>query len=157
VKRQEIDLVILAGESLRSIAERTGLSHSSVSRHKQTCLPQDLLQARISKKILDSDFLVAKVSKLIRSVENVLEKAEEADKGPLVLAAVRELRPTLELLAKFSTRSEGLTQQPDFHVTGELAVIRTAILNALQPFPQARVAVAAALSTATLSAQRKAK
>lgn len=156
-QRQEIDLALLAGESLRSIAERTGLSHSSVCRHKRNCLPQDLLQARISKKILDSDFLVAKVSKLIRSVENVLQKAEEADKALLVLAAVRELRPTLELLQKFSTRSETQTQQPDFSVTAELTVIRTAILNALQPFPQARVAVAAALSTATLSAQRKAK
>jgi hypothetical protein len=145
-RRQEIDLALLAGESQRSIGERFSLSPASVSRHKRSCLPEDLLQARISKRILDSDFLVAKVSKLIRSVENVLEKAEEADKGPLVLAAVRELRPTLELLAKFSVQPETETAQPSLKITAEFTVLRTKILNALQPFPEARVAVAAALS-----------
>jgi hypothetical protein len=154
-KRLEIDLALLAGESLRSIAERTGLSHSSISRHKQNCLPQDILQARISKKLLDGDFLVAKVSKLIRSLENVLDKAEEADKAMLVLATVREFRPTLELLAKFSTRSKTETEQPDLKITAEFTVLRTTILAALQPFPQARVAVAAALSRETFSAAHK--
>jgi hypothetical protein len=154
-KRREIDLALLASESLRSIAERNGLSHSSIARHKQNCLPQDLLQARISNKVLDSDFLIAKVSKLIRSVENVLEQAEVTDKATLVLAAARELRPTLELLAKFSMRPETETEQASLKITAEFTVLRTKILSALQPFPEARLAVATALSAPNNEDQEK--
>jgi hypothetical protein len=48
-------------------------------------------------------------------------------------------------------RSETEAEQPDLKITAEFTLMRTTILNALQPFPQARVAVAAALSRATLS------
>ena len=142
----DINLALLSGETLRSIAQRTGLSHSSISRHKLNCLPQDLLQARLSKNLLDSDFLLAKASKLFRAVEQALEKAQQTGTTSSVLAAAREIRPTLELLAKFSTQSKTTTEQPDIRITAEFSGLRTAILAALQPYPEARVAVAAALS-----------
>ena len=84
-----------------------------------------------------------------------MEKAEEADKATLVLAAARELRPTLELLAKFSMRSETETVQPDLKITAEFTLLRTTILKALQSFPEARVAVAAALSAPNNEGQEK--
>jgi Tfp pilus assembly protein PilX len=109
-------------------------------------LPQDLLQARLSKKLLDADFLLAKASKLLRALEQALEKAQQTGTTTLVLAAAREIRPTLELLAKFSTKSKTTTEQPDIRITAEFSGLRTAILDALQPYPEARVAAAAALS-----------
>ena len=132
----DINLALLSGETLRSIAQRTGLSHSSISRHKHNCLPQDLLQARLSKNLLDSDFLLAKASKLFRAVEQALEKAQQTGTTSSVLAAAREIRPTLELLAKFSTQSKTTTEQPDIRITAEFSGLRTAILAALSLIPR---------------------
>jgi hypothetical protein len=136
---------LLGGEPLRSIAQRTGLSHSSICRHKLNCLPQDLIQARLSKKILDADFLLAKASKILRAAELVLEKSEQSNNSALVLAAARELRAILELLAKF-TNQPGSSTQMDLHLTAEFSTLRSTVLSALEPFPDARIAVAAAFS-----------
>src|SRR5262245_42277085 len=56
-QRNAIDLALVGGEPLRTVAERFGLSHSSVARHKLKCVPTDLLEARRQRRVEDSEFL----------------------------------------------------------------------------------------------------
>ncbi len=134
---------MLAGESLRSIAGRTGLSHSSISRHKLGCLPDDLIKARNTNKILEADFLLAKASKLLRSVEKVLDAALLTGNATTVLSATREARPTLILLSTLAGRTK--PAPADSHQS-VFRALRDGLLKALEPYPAARVAAAAALS-----------
>jgi hypothetical protein len=84
----------------------------------------------------------------------ILASAESARDGKMALAAIRETRGLLESLSRLEERNGGasggepvpLAQSPDW------IRARTALLTALQPFPEARIAAAAALMAAGANA-----
>jgi protein involved in temperature-dependent protein secretion len=61
----EINLALVSGEPLRSIAGRTSLAKSSLQRHKENCIPRDIIQARQFGKIADADMLLGQVCNLL--------------------------------------------------------------------------------------------
>jgi hypothetical protein len=77
----------------------------------------------------------------------VLESAEAEGRHPIALQAVRELRGIVELLARLTGE---LDSRPDVVVnittTSEWIAVQTVILTALDPYPDARLAVAEALA-----------
>jgi hypothetical protein len=96
-KISEINLALVSGEPLRSIVGRTGLAKSSLQRHKQNCIPRDIIQARQFGKIADADMLLGQVCNLQQRSEQILTKAEQSNDYKIALAAVRELKGLLEL------------------------------------------------------------
>jgi transposase-like protein len=133
------------GGSLRSIAKQYGVSASAVLRHRVDHLPASLLTARDAEEATNADDLLAELRSIQARARGLLDRAEEGGDLRAAVAAIRELRGNLELLAK-------LTQQLDTRptlnvlVAPEWLTLRAALLDALAAFPQARAAVAGRLA-----------
>ena len=139
-----IDCALLSGEPFRSIAVRTGVSKSALVRHRVKCVPRDLSAARLAKEIAEADLLLADVTRLQRRANAILAKAEALGDLRTALSAIRELRGTIELLARLAGELRDATQV-NVLVTPEYQQVRTLIVRTLAPFPEARAAVALAL------------
>jgi len=139
-----INLALLSGAPLRSIAVRHGVSKTSLTRHKLAHLPRDLVQARHTQKIAEADLLLANVCKLQSRTEDILVEAETSGDARVALAAIREMRSTLEFLARLAGELRD-SPQVNVLITPEYQRLRTLIVEALAPYPEARAAVARAL------------
>ena len=144
-QRAEIDQALVAGEALRDIARRCRVSKDAISRHK-THLPAHVAKAAKAQSVAQADSLLASVQRLRERLESALEKAEAARD---VAALAREARETARLLLEVEGRlrqgahvqvAVALVQSPEW------AAVRTRTLRALEPFPEARRAVIAALT-----------
>ena len=142
-KRDEIDTLYIQGSPYRDIARRFEVSLSSVSRHKKH-LPKTLLKAKEVKEIAKADSLLKQLEELQTRTNGVFKKAEKQKDLRTCLAAIREARGNLELIAKLvGELNEERTI--NIHLNPEWIEIRTSILNALTPFPEARLALAEVL------------
>jgi hypothetical protein len=96
-KRLEIDRALLEGKSLRDIARRaTGLSASSLQRHKAEHLARHLVKAHEAREAARADSLLADVrnaegraQRLYGVAEDILKKALEAQDLKTALNAIR--------------------------------------------------------------------
>jgi hypothetical protein len=120
-ERHVIDEVLVTGAPYRSVAKRFELSESAVYRHKSDHLPAHLVKAK---------------------------EAEEVAKADDLLDQVRDLqghaRGNLELLGKLAGE---LDERPvvNLNISPEWLELRAVIVGALEPHPQARGAVLAAI------------
>ena len=143
--RREIDQALATGTgSNRFIAAHYSLAVASVRRHAGAHLPATLSRAAEAAEVARADDLLGQVQDLQRRALAVLGKAEEAGDLRTALGAIREARGNLELLAKLLGE---LDDSPTVNLTGapQWLEVRTLILRALEPHPDARLAVAAAL------------
>jgi hypothetical protein len=145
-KRAEIDRALLGGASLRDVAGQFGLSKSAVARHKDEHIPETLAKSKQAQEAARADDLLAQVKALQAKTVQTLLKAEKDGDGRLVLAAVREARGNLELLAKLLGE---LDERPvvNLVLSPEWLAVRGAIFLALTPHPAARLDVANALAS----------
>ena len=97
-----VDEALVAGEPLRDIAGRTGLSKSSLDRHKQDHLSGTLVKAAEGREIARGQSLLDRVNGLVDKALGVLKDAEESKDGRLALGAVKEARSCLELVGRVS-------------------------------------------------------
>ena len=139
--RAELEGTLIAGVSLRTIADRFAVSKTALIRHKDAHLPPSLLKAKEAREEARADDLLSQVRGLQSRVLAVLEVAEASGKHRTALAAIAEARRNLELLGKLAGE---LDQRPVVNVlvAAEWIVIRTVLLEALSPYPQASAAVA---------------
>jgi hypothetical protein len=122
-----------------------GLSKTSLQRHKENCVPRDVIQARLFGKIADADMLLGQVSQLQKRSETILSSAEQSSDHRMALAAIRELGKLIELQSRLVSPRQS-SEQPNVLLTPEYRQLRTIILEHLGPYPQARLQLAAALS-----------
>jgi len=141
----EINKALVQGGGYRPIAERFGISYSAVGRHFRKHLPVAIAKAAEAGVIAEAGDLLGQGELLRDKAYSALLKAEEAGDLSTVLKAVREARGCLELLAKLrgeldtQTVTVNVLQQPQW------IEIRAVLLDALGPYPGAKVAVATAL------------
>jgi transposase-like protein len=143
-QREAIDAALVAGASYRDVAGQYGLSKSAVERHKTEHIPGALTQAHGAEEMASADTLLQKIASLEADAKRIGKAAEAAEDFRSAIAAVRELIRIVELLARLEGQ---LREQPTINVLvmPEWLTLRSAIYGALQPFPEARVAVAGAL------------
>lgn len=145
-EREEIDRALVSGESQRSVAARFGLSKDTVRRHAAAHLSAALIELRAGRLEEDTRSALERAEGLFSRAERLLTAAEVDGKPSAALAAVRELRALVELLAKL--RGE-LDERPvtvvNLAASEELRELQGVILAALGPHPEARQAVAGAL------------
>ena len=91
-----------------------------------------------AEQVTRGDDLLKKIEGLESDARRIAAKAEKSDDLRTAIVAIRELTRIVELLAKL--RGE-LQTQPTVNVQ----VIAPVVLQALEGFPEARVAVAARL------------
>jgi hypothetical protein len=96
-------------------------------------------------KIADADMLLGKVCNLQQRSERILARAEQSSDYRVALAAVRELKGLLELQGKFVAANQN-AQSSTGQSSLEYIRLRSAILEALDAYPQAKLSVASKLS-----------
>lgn len=146
-KRDAVDAAILAGESFREIARRVaGISKDAVARHKAEHLPASMVAATGAAEVARADTLLDKVRALESEARRIGQRAHAAGDLKTALAAIRELTRIAELQAKLIGE---LSDAPTVNVTlaSDWVAIRSKLLLALAPFPDARLAVVSALGT----------
>jgi hypothetical protein len=145
-KRLEIDRTCVRGKTNREIAEAYGLSVTGVDRHRKHCLTRQLLKASEIKEVAAADTLLGDIRSLKDRAVSILDQAESGKELDTALRAIREVRGCIELLAKVTGE---LQDGPTVNVlvSAEWVTIQNNVLNALEPYPDARIAVAGALKT----------
>ena len=144
----ELDKAYLRREiTLQEYADKVGCHKASVDRHVKGHLPSALLEASDIAVVACGDTLLDQLKEARTRTLSLLDKAENAESvkvyGPPV-AYLREIREQLKLLAELEGR---IAAQPQVNimVSAEWVEVRTQILVALDPFPEARQAVTNAL------------
>jgi hypothetical protein len=142
--REAIDRALVACEPFRNIAERFGTSATALFRHKAEHLPAALAKAQEAAEVASADDLVAQLRGLHAKTLGILAKAEKVGELRTALAAIREARGNLELLAELLHE---LDRRPQINLllSPEWQRVRAVLVEALLAFPDARSAVAARL------------
>jgi len=138
--RAEIDRALVAGEAFRHIAARFDTSTGALQRHKADHLPVTLVKAQEAEEVAQADALLDQVRDLQARGLAILGKAEAAGELRTALAAIREARGNLKLLAKLLGE---LDERPQVNVlvSTEWLELRAVVVGALEPHPEAREAV----------------
>ena len=145
-EREAIDQALAAGQPLRGLSAIYRVSEDALGRHKANHLPLTLAKATEAAEAARADDLLAQVMDLQERTLQALEKAEKTGRLPVVLKAVREARENLKLLAQLT--GELQEQQTTVNVlvaSPEWLRTRRLLMEALEPYPEARAAVARAL------------
>ena len=143
IEVESINEAIINGEPLRNIAEHFDVATTSLHRHKEH-LPAGMVQAKQAEEVTQADNLLAQVQDLQQRAVSLLDKAESAGDLKTALQGVREARGCLELLAKLQGE---LAQEGTVNVTfaPQWIELRAVILQAIEPFPEAKEALTEAL------------
>ena len=146
--RDSIDKALVRGQSYRTIATQYALSTSAVNRHAHAHLPETLTKAHEIKESAHADALTDRIERLITQSERLLEYGQSEKQGRDWAAGLRELRKSFELLARVSGE---LDERPQINLiaTEQWIELRTVILQALVPYPDAKKAIVEALNADT--------
>lgn len=138
-------MALVNGSGLRDIAGRFNLSKSAVDRHKADHLPQTMIKAQEVEDVRQA-IDVVKQLKAINGVCLSILKAAHAEKDhETTFKAVDRVHRQIELQARLlGELNEGTTV--NVLISPQWLSIRTVILTALAPYPEARIAVASKLS-----------
>ena len=115
--RDAVDQALVAGESLRNIAERTGMSSTSLHRHKKH-LKSTLTRANERREIAHEDSVLTQVEAIVKELDGIVHSdlSELVSWGPdgVQMKSSDELPPELTKLV--SEVSE--TRNKDGDITG---------------------------------------
>jgi len=119
------------------------VTEQALRRHKADHLPTQLVKAAEAKTVASADSLLTQVRALQEETLRILLGAADQRTA---LAAIAQARGNLQLLAQLLGE---LAAQPSTTVNVLISphwiTVRTSLMTALAPFPDARVAVAAQL------------
>jgi hypothetical protein len=143
-EHQAIDQALVNGAPNLRVAQQYDVTEQAIRRHKTDHLPETLSQAKDARTVAQADDLLAQVKGLRGKAVGLLLKAEQAGDYRTALLGIREARGCLELLAKLQGQ---LDERPQINILilPEWERVRGAMIAALAPYPEARIAVAAAL------------
>ena len=138
-----MDRALVAGAAFPALAAKYRVSEDALGRHKANHLPAALAKAQEAGEAAHADDLLRQVKAIQSKTLSLLLKAEAAGELRTALAAIREARGNLELLAKLSGE---LDERPvSVLVSPEWLELRMVIVGALEPYAEARGAVLRAL------------
>ena len=125
---------------LRTIEARWSVSKTSLIRHRNAHVPKALTAAKAAAEAAQGDNLLAQVHAALERAMAIVDEAQLDGDRRTAIAALREVRGWLELLAKLAA-AMGDAPQVNNLITPEWHAMRVAIVAALEPYPEARHAV----------------
>ena len=145
-ERSAIDKALVEREPFRHIASQFQVSTASLVRHSDDHLPSSLVRAQKATEAAQADELLAQVVDLRDKALAILEKAEAANDWRAAVGAMREIRANIELLGKLAGQ---LRDAPTVNIvlSAEWQSVQASVIMALEPHPEARLAVAQALGS----------
>lgn len=136
-----VDEALAAGTALAALSRTYGLSSDALARHKARHLPTTMAQATQAAEVLRADDLLQQARDLQSKALSILDQAEEAGDLRTAVAANREARGCLELLARLLGEIDN-RPQVNLFVSPQWTSALQVVMVALQPYPDARIAVA---------------
>lgn len=101
-QRTAIDGALVAGAPSTEVARCYGLVERSVRRHAASHLPERLMRASEAEEQLQAGRLLGRALAVVSDLEAMVAQGKAAGDQDAVLRAIRELRPSLELLGKIT-------------------------------------------------------
>jgi len=136
----EINNRLVRGDSIAKIALDFAISEHALRRHKQNHMSKFLEPSYEAKEVAQADSLFDELKGIQLRTTMLLNRAE--DKGDIRSCAplLREMREQIRLMLELEGR---LAAQPQINilVNPQWLELRTLIIEALEPFPEAREAV----------------
>src|SRR5664279_248237 len=100
--REAIDSALCLGQPFRSIARQFGVSAPALARHKAGHLSPAVAVVAAERAVSSARSALQRIESLAAKVEAAMDRAEKGGQSSVFLAAARELRSSVELLAKLS-------------------------------------------------------
>lgn len=148
--RVQIDREIVAGIAYRDIAGRFELSKSAIERHAGEHIAELISRSRELRDFVDADQLVGELRVLRETTLGILEEARIGGEHSVALSAIGRLQQQAELVARLLGElvERQRVETVDLAVSDRWKRLRSVIVEALAPHPEARAAVMAALEDA---------
>lgn len=99
-QRDDIETALIAGESLRGIERRFGVSDDALDRHRKVDIPELMAQSKQARAEVRGDTLYDRLRLLNAETLQILQEAKEAKNPDLALRAINRIERQLELEAK---------------------------------------------------------
>jgi hypothetical protein len=144
-QRQAIDRELAAGGVLSKISTKFHVIHESLRRHRDSHLPARVIQAQEAEDVKQALDVVQQLRAINGATLQILSEARAVGDGSLALKAIDRLQRQIELQARLLGELDD-RPQVNILVSPEWGLVRQALVGALVPYPDARVAVAGALS-----------
>lgn len=144
-KREEIDKALAAGVSAAEISGRyRTIGERAVRRHKANHLPARVAKAQEVEDVREALDVINQLKAINAASLHILKEAREQGKQGTALAAIDRIHKQIELQAKLLGE---LDDSPVVNIvlSAEWIQVRTVLLSALSPYPEARSAVAGGL------------
>lgn len=145
---RDIDRLLLSGTPASEIeAKFPGVHRRAIDRHKNNhLLPKIRKVDGLTRDDLeDGRSLLSQMEGLRERASALLDQAEKANDLRAAIAALREIRGTLESIGRITGEGEAAGVVVNVFTGPAWIAVQTNILNALVPFPDAREAVVKAL------------
>ena len=141
-----IDEALVSGVPSTQISTKFGIHERAIRRHRAQHLSPALTAIAVKREEKRGIGLADRLENLVTKIEDLVETSARSGAAGHLLAASRELRGCLELQAKL----EGtLASQPSTTInvlsSPEISLLLTTLLQALDPFPEARIAASNAI------------
>ena len=146
-EKEEIDRLLVRGDSIAGIARDFAVSEDALKRHFDNHVPKTLAASPSAKEITDADKLLSEIEEVKNRALRLLDKAENAQDtrvyGP-PSHYLKEFREYVRLMAELSGK---LAAQPQITIINhpQWIELRTVIIEALDPYPDAKAAVVRAI------------
>ena len=146
-EKEEIDRLLVRGDSIAGIARDFAVSEDALKRHFDNHVPKTLAASPSAKEITDADKLLSEIEEVKNRALRLLDKAENAQDtrvyGP-PSQYLKEFREYVRLMAELSGK---LAAQPQITIINhpQWIELRTVIIEALDPYPDAKAAVVRAI------------
>jgi hypothetical protein len=143
--RPAIEQAMVNHRPFRAISRQFGVSKDAALRHHDDHLPEALTKAQAAEEVAQADDLLGQVTALRDDALRILHTAEAGGDLKTALAAIGQARGCIELLAELAHE---LDRRPVVNVLllPEWLSVRSALLETLAPYPEARQAVAGRLT-----------
>src|SRR5215212_1117024 len=144
--RFEIDTVLVdRSKAYRDIARRYSVSKDAISRHVSGGHISELIAlAADAERAARADSLLDRIEALQSRTEEALTKAEEGENLFATFRGISEMRRNLELIGEV-TKELNRTPTLNLQLNPQYIAVRTAIVQAVEPYPEAREAISQAM------------
>lgn len=139
-KRKAIDRALANGEALRVIAARYGTSPQTLTRHKRKCVAPALEEARQAEQAASVEMVLDVRAELRGLIERTRQILDKPDTQKLEVAALREMRANLDLMARLNGEL-GPSVQVNVEVHPVFVEFRDAVLRVIETLPGGREAL----------------
>ena len=148
VDAESITLELLRGEPVRKVGDKYGFSPSAIQRHKGH-IPKRLPAEIAEQEVVEIKTALLQMRELERRADLIYRQAAIDSEPKLALQCLKEMREIASVYARItgelSKQSTVTHQHVHLHQSPEWVSMRSAMLAALQPYPDAREALIRAL------------